>query len=272
MKTEDIDKKIGMPDVDAEWAKFEREVIEKEETPSHKRVVLWGLSIAASIALIAGIFLFGKGADEQADTMVAVAEKAVASSIPEADAATPLPEDTLATKDATKETPKTKQTLKTGQHSGAGQLAMTTPSDTKKEETSGAHQTTEESVKVFSSVEQAPSYPGGYRALQDFLKTNKRYDGLALEYGAKGRVITTFLVDSLGYISDIKVVKLMRMSYDDQRLSQESEEMQQQVKEQIATQLSEESMRMIGLMPRWMPGKMNGKSCNVRYSMPILFP
>ena len=112
----------------------------------------------------------------------------------------------------------------------------------------------------------------GYRALQEFLKTNKRYDGLALEYGAKGRVITTFLVDSLGYISDIKVVKLMRMSYDDQRLSQESEEMQQQVKEQIATQLSEESMRMIGLMPRWMPGKMNGKSFNVRYSMPILFP
>ena len=48
MKTEDIDKKIGMPDVDAEWAKFEREVIGKEETPSHKRVVLWGLSIAAS--------------------------------------------------------------------------------------------------------------------------------------------------------------------------------------------------------------------------------
>ena len=44
------------------------------------------------------------------------------------------------------------------------------------------------------------------------------------------------------------------------------------LKEQIATQLSEESMRMIGLMPRWMPGKMNGKSCNVRYSMPILFP
>ena len=272
MKTEDIVKKIGMPDVDAEWAKFEREVIGKEETPSHKRVVLWGLSIAASIALIAGIFLFGKGADEQADTMVAVAEKAVASSIPEADAATPLPEDTLATKDATKETPKTKQTLKTGQHSGAGQLAMTTSSDTKKEETSSAHQTTEESVKVFSSVEQAPSYPGGYRALQEFLKTNKRYDGLALEYGAKGRVITTFLVDSLGYISDIKVVKLMRMSYDDQRLSQESEEMQQQVKEQIATQLSEESMRMIGLMPRWMPGKMNGKSRNVRYTIPVQFP
>ena len=27
MKTEDIDKRIGMPDVNAEWTKFEREVI-----------------------------------------------------------------------------------------------------------------------------------------------------------------------------------------------------------------------------------------------------
>ena len=27
MKTEDIDKRIGMPDVNTEWTKFEREVI-----------------------------------------------------------------------------------------------------------------------------------------------------------------------------------------------------------------------------------------------------
>ena len=211
MKTEDIDKKIGMPDVDAEWAKFEREVIGKEETPSHKHVVLWGLSIAASIALIAGIFLFGKGADEQADTMVAVAEKAVASSIPEADAATPLPEDTLATKDATKETPKTKQTLKTGQHSGAGQLAMTTPSDTKKEETSGAHQTTEESVKVFSSVEQAPSYPGGYRALQEFLKTNKNTKDLRAV--KEGRIYSACCADMQGSAGSAGAVEIMAKQF-----------------------------------------------------------
>ena len=38
MKTEDIDKKIGMPDVDEEWAKFEREVLGEEETKPQKRV------------------------------------------------------------------------------------------------------------------------------------------------------------------------------------------------------------------------------------------
>ena len=53
MKTEDIDKKIGMPDVDAEWARFEREVINKESAKP-KRVAAWaaGIGIAASIALM----------------------------------------------------------------------------------------------------------------------------------------------------------------------------------------------------------------------------
>ena len=62
MKREDIDKKIGLPDVDAEWAKFEREVV-NQKTASRKSLY-WGIGIAASIALLAGIFLFGHGAEE----------------------------------------------------------------------------------------------------------------------------------------------------------------------------------------------------------------
>ena len=56
MKKEDIDKKIGMPDVDAEWARFEHEVIDKK-TKAGKNLWLWGLSIAASIIIVAGFFL-----------------------------------------------------------------------------------------------------------------------------------------------------------------------------------------------------------------------
>ena len=63
MKREDIDKKIGMPDVDAEWAKFEREVI-NPKTASRK-TLYWSIGIAASIALVAGIFLFGNNTEEQ---------------------------------------------------------------------------------------------------------------------------------------------------------------------------------------------------------------
>jgi hypothetical protein len=52
MKTEDIDKRIGMPDVDKEWARFEQEVIGKE-TKRHSALA-WalGIGIAASVALL----------------------------------------------------------------------------------------------------------------------------------------------------------------------------------------------------------------------------
>ena len=56
MKTEDIDKKIGMPDVNDEWAKFESEVINKEAAPKKSRrpLYIWlgGIGIAASLLLL----------------------------------------------------------------------------------------------------------------------------------------------------------------------------------------------------------------------------
>ena len=64
MKTEDIDKRIGMPDVDKEWARFEQEVIGKE-TKRHSALA-WalGIGIAASVALLI-IYNIGKEQAEQ---------------------------------------------------------------------------------------------------------------------------------------------------------------------------------------------------------------
>lgn len=62
MRREDIDKKIGMPDVDAEWAKFEREVIGQPK--ASRKPLYWGVGIAASITLVAGIFLLGQEAKD----------------------------------------------------------------------------------------------------------------------------------------------------------------------------------------------------------------
>ncbi|MBR6031877.1 MAG: hypothetical protein IKP36_07960 [Bacteroidaceae bacterium] len=64
MKTEDIDKKIGMPDVEKEWARFEQEVIGKE-TKRHSTLA-WalGIGIAASVALLI-IYNIGKEQTEQ---------------------------------------------------------------------------------------------------------------------------------------------------------------------------------------------------------------
>ena len=69
MKTEDIDKKIGMPDVDEEWARFEQEVISKET--KRRSALAWalGLSIAASVALFPIIYNIGKEQKEDAPLM-----------------------------------------------------------------------------------------------------------------------------------------------------------------------------------------------------------
>lgn len=67
MKQEDIDKKIGMPNVDKEWAKFEREVIGREK--ASRKPLYWGIGIAASIVLVAGFFLFGHDIEEPQQTI-----------------------------------------------------------------------------------------------------------------------------------------------------------------------------------------------------------
>ena len=66
MKREDIDKRIGMPDVDAEWTRFEREVIAKDKKPAFRRLAAWagGIGIAATIALL---FVLNMGSEESTD-------------------------------------------------------------------------------------------------------------------------------------------------------------------------------------------------------------
>ena len=73
MKTEDIDKRIGMPDVDAEWARFEQEVIGKEPKTNKRSIYSWmgGLGIAACLLLF---FLINMGDKTKPETPV-VAEQ-----------------------------------------------------------------------------------------------------------------------------------------------------------------------------------------------------
>lgn len=52
MKTEDIDRKIGMPDVDAEWAAFEHKVIDASMLRRKWRIV--GMSRAAIVVAVVG--------------------------------------------------------------------------------------------------------------------------------------------------------------------------------------------------------------------------
>lgn len=100
---------------------------------------------------------------------------------------------------------------------------------------------------VFNVVEQMPSFPGGKKAMMEYLKENTEYPAKAVKNKIQGRVIVQFTVDEKGRLSDIKVVKSVEPS------------------------LNAEAVRVIKSMPRWNPGMQNGKAVKVRYTLPVTF-
>lgn len=68
-----------------------------------------------------------------------------------------------------------------------------------------------------------------------------------MEKGIQGRVIVAFVVNRDGSISDPKVAR------------------------RIDPALDKEALRVINSMPRWTPGKQNGKNVRVNYTLPIYF-
>ena len=280
MKTEDIDKKIGMPDVNEEWAKFEREVLGEEETKPQKRVFVgWAIGIAASIALLAGIFLWGNGAEQQtgSSNQLAQAAKDQTSEKRNVTDSDVVKEDTTHNSQSQKllSTPREVFENVAANHqkekpSGELLAQATPPASERMEEQIPTLENRTENIRVFNVVEQQPSFRGGDRGLQEFIKQNLKYPSMAQAYGVSGRVIMQFKIDSLGYVSDPKATRFL-LKYDTLLLSRESEARQIELKEQIPQLLEEECARVIALMPRWSPAKISGKVVSMKYNLPFTF-
>jgi protein TonB len=101
--------------------------------------------------------------------------------------------------------------------------------------------------KVFTYVEEMPSFPGGNEEMLSFVKANIEYPEIAKRAGVEGKVYVQFVVDRNGSISNVAVVKGIGAGCD------------------------EEAIRVIRKMPKWTPGKQNGAPVNVQVSIPIFF-
>jgi len=101
--------------------------------------------------------------------------------------------------------------------------------------------------KVFTFVEQQPQFPGGQDAMMKFLGENIRYPSVAQRNGLEGLVVLSFIVDQQGEISDIQVLKKLGGGTD------------------------EEAIRVVKSMPKWSPGKQNGRAVKVKYTLPVRF-
>jgi protein TonB len=103
--------------------------------------------------------------------------------------------------------------------------------------------------EIFDDVDvsQMPEFPGGEEELIRYLAQNIQYPKQALDGNTEGRVLIGFVVNKEGDIDDVKVLR------------------------SIGDGCDEEAVRVIHKMPKWKPGKNNGKLVNVFYNLPVTF-
>jgi protein TonB len=101
--------------------------------------------------------------------------------------------------------------------------------------------------KVFDVVEQMPEFPGGMEALVKYMAENMKYPEDAKKQQVEGRVLVQFIVETDGSVSNTEVLK------------------------RVFPSLDAEAVRVISGMPKWIPGKQNGKVVRVKYTIPVSF-
>lgn len=101
---------------------------------------------------------------------------------------------------------------------------------------------------VYTVVRTNPEFPGGVRALYQFVEKNMRYPESARKARVEGKVFLTFVVNSDGSLQNIEVLKGMGFGTDP------------------------EAIRLVKSMPRWNPGvREDGQKVNVKFNLPIGF-
>lgn len=104
-----------------------------------------------------------------------------------------------------------------------------------------------DSSKIFGAAEEMPSFPGGEKALMQYIKDNTYYPKEMCEGAAQGRVMVGFVINEDGSISDVKVLRSLTPEFD------------------------EVAVKIVKGMPKWNPGKQNGKAVKTKYTVPVSF-
>lgn len=96
-------------------------------------------------------------------------------------------------------------------------------------------------------AESMPQFPGGQTALIRFIYENIKYPSVALKQRIEGRVWCSFVVEADGLVSNVHL------------------------EESVYIFLDEEALRVLKMMPSWLPGKTKGENVRVKVYIPIVF-
>ena len=100
---------------------------------------------------------------------------------------------------------------------------------------------------VFEIVEEQPEFPGGMEAFMKYLAKNIQYPERAVDNGIQGKVMVRFVVERDGSVASVEI------------------------KKSVDPALDKEALRVVKSMPRWKPGKQQGKAVRTRFSVPVVF-
>ena len=101
---------------------------------------------------------------------------------------------------------------------------------------------------IFDRAEVMPSFQNGAKGLTKYLKENLRYPKTAVKNKVEGKVWVKFIVEKDGSISNPVILKTT-----------------------VGSECTDEALRLVNKMPKWWPGKQNGKAVRVYYILPITF-
>ena len=101
--------------------------------------------------------------------------------------------------------------------------------------------------KVHKTADQIAEFPGGMRAMMEYLRDNIKYPEEAIKNNEEGLVVVGFVVEADGSLSEVEVKKGETESLD------------------------KEAIRVVGSMPKWKPGMLDGKPVATWFSLPVKF-
>ena len=99
--------------------------------------------------------------------------------------------------------------------------------------------------KIYIAVEKSASFPGGQDAMFEFIAVNFQYPEQALHADISGIVFLSFIVERDGSITDIKIVR------------------------DIGFGLGEAAIKVVEMMPKWVPAEQNANAVRQLYNLPI---
>lgn len=99
----------------------------------------------------------------------------------------------------------------------------------------------------YKIIEVAPQFPGGEDSLNHFLLSQIVYPKEAQDNQIQGTVYVGFTINEDGSVSDVRIMR------------------------SVGAGLDEEAMRVISLMPNWIPAQNKGKPIRVDMCLPVRF-